>query len=88
MEYYVGEYRQMSLDYADTAVLNIDPIPADNPEYGEYTIPYVWEMIVQFRVAGVDDQGRQGDWSLWSVEWMDCGPPGVPDTPQGTLVLR
>ena len=48
---------------------------------------YTFGNVMRARVAGVDSLDRQGEYSLWSNEWIDNGPPGPPAVPLMGLEL-
>lgn len=47
----------------------------------EVVTPWPDRGTLRLRVAGVDSLGRQGDWSEWSVLFVDPGAPGAPGQP-------
>lgn len=80
----VAFYRgELTLVREDTTRTSITPIFETT-----YSLEYQWGTHIQFRVAAVDSQGRQGPWSVPSAWWVDDGPPGAPGPVQQTLVLE
>lgn len=82
VEFYFAEWE------VDGVVMNFPNIANDNPEYGYLEVPYTVGTVSRLRVYGCDDQNRCGPWSEWSDYWIDDGPPGVPGTPERTLIMR
>lgn len=56
--------------------------PANPVTVETVSMEYVFGHSYQIRVAGVDDQGRQGPWSVPSDPYRpDAGAPGAPGQP-------
>jgi hypothetical protein len=77
VEHYVLELETWASSGGDTLITNHATAGPDTAMAFEYGYGY----SMRCRVAGVDAQGRQGPFSLWSNTWTDNGPPGEPTNP-------
>jgi len=84
---YTGELQIVTAP-GDTNTVPYPDIPVgDNPGFSFMTISYQYGRSMRFRVAGIDDMGRQGPWSIYAPWWVDNGPPGQPGAPLQTLQI-